>query len=154
MALDGDESTQSTVLSSSTSTHPSSLTPPSHYNEFSDWVEEANLALEGAFPIHRQPRNGKVGVLLLRFENDGLGVISEVAELQSVFVNVYGFETEVWNVPDEDPQKHLSIKLYDFYQKLLRRQLQPERPAPAADRLLRGSCGKTTLGPKRFSVGQ
>jgi hypothetical protein len=110
----GDCSYDSAASSSSMSTHPSTLTPPSHYPEFQDFLEDAKNAMQGAFPIQSRPRNSRVGVLLLRFASDELGVIPELEDLEEVFGDVYGFKTEIWDIPDEFAQTKLSNKINEF----------------------------------------
>jgi hypothetical protein len=110
----GHDSPDSVTPSSSLSTQPSTLTPPSHYDEFQDFLDEAKHALQGAFPLSSRPRNSTVGVLLLRFASDELGVISELKDLENVFKDVYGYDTEIWDIPDKFPQTELSNKVNKF----------------------------------------
>jgi hypothetical protein len=72
-------------------THPVELTPEAHYNKFEEFRTSANQAFQGAFPPHRQPRNAAASVLMLNWEDDDLGVTSEVARLQVVFDQSYRF---------------------------------------------------------------
>ncbi|KAL8904805.1 MAG: hypothetical protein Q9207_003028 [Kuettlingeria erythrocarpa] len=64
----------------------------------------------GAFRNKRRFRYRNVYVLLLSWEADELGVISEVQELDDVFTQTYRFQTEQWRIPNgsarprENPQ--------------------------------------------------
>ena len=48
-----------------------------------------------AFPNRGRSRYKEAHVLLLSWEDDDLGVIDEVTELQDVFQHMYRYETEV-----------------------------------------------------------
>lgn len=114
MDIDLEDSPSSPGLSSSTSTHPSSITVPAYYDEFNEFTQTANAAMKLAYPVHRRPRNPRVGVLLLSFAEDDLGVASEIGPLQDVFKNNYRYETEVWEIPSKSPLSALSQKLHEF----------------------------------------
>jgi hypothetical protein len=57
-----------------------------------------------------------VYVLLLKWEDEdpNLPVSYEISRLQDVFVNVYHFETEIWDIPDEDCHDKVNQKILDF----------------------------------------
>jgi predicted protein tyrosine phosphatase len=52
-------------------------------------------------------------VLLLRWEEDHLNVAGEVEYLEKVFRD-YGFETEIWKIPTESPDRKILRKALDF----------------------------------------
>jgi hypothetical protein len=55
------------------------------------------------FPNREQQRYRKVGVVLIRWEEDTTGVQWELDDLAKVFELDYGFETEKWLIPSADP---------------------------------------------------
>ena len=70
-------------------------------------------AANAAFP-KRLPRYTEVHVLLLSWEDDNLGVITEVLELQDVFRQVYSYEVEEWRIPSAHSYKALRKQITGF----------------------------------------
>ena len=114
---DREDASGSSGTSTSTSTHPSSISVPEYYHEFKDFMETANKAMTKAYPVHQRSRNPRVGVLLLSFEEDDLGVAAEIAPLQEVFEKNYRYESEAWQIPSRSPLARLSSKLHEFREK-------------------------------------
>ena len=127
---DGEDSSSIPGISSSTSTHPSSINVPEYYQEFKDFMETANSAMMKAYPVHRRSRNPRVGVLLLSFEEDDLGVADEIAPLQEVFEKKYRYETEAWQIPSKLPRSALSSKLNAFIDKYCKDDREPYDALP------------------------
>ena len=74
--------------------------------------EAANAAFPKEFSRYR-----KVHVLLLSWEDDNLGVFSEVLELKEVFRDVYHYEVEQWFIPSEQSFKALRQQITRFLDK-------------------------------------
>lgn len=74
---------------------------------------EAALA---AFPNRGRTHYAAVCVLLLSWENDTLGVIDELLELQAVFQTFYSFYTEEWKIPSNGSHNWLFFLLAQFLQ--------------------------------------
>lgn len=130
----------------STTTHPSSISVSAHYDDFKDFAEEANCALQGAFPVHLRSRDSKVGVLLLSFEDDDLGVAEEIEELHKVFEKDYGYKPEPWPIPKVDSQKELSNKLYDFRASYCHQGLEENDTLPLLIVYYAGHAAKPSRG--------
>jgi hypothetical protein len=96
---------------------PPNIVPSHHEENLHAFVEAANKALEHAYPhppAGANERYSQVSVLLLRWKQDDLGVISELRQLQAVFEDAYGFDTESFDIPEEDPEKALASRVLDF----------------------------------------
>lgn len=71
-------------------------------------------AAEAAFPNRGVSRYKEVHALLLSWEDDNLGVVDEVTELEDVFRNCYRFETEAWKIPSKRSHNSLAAKIIAF----------------------------------------
>ena len=72
-------------------------------------------AVVAAFPNKRKRSRYKdVHVLLLSWEDDNLGVIAEVLELQDVFENKYHFDTEEWKIPSDGSHNKLAFRIMQY----------------------------------------
>ena len=80
-------------------------------------LEEFGNLLEGAanaaFP-RRLSRYREAHVLLLSWEDDNLGVITEVSELRDVFRQVYCYDVEEWRIPSHHCYKALRKQINRF----------------------------------------
>ncbi len=79
-------------------------------NKFGHCLEEAANA---AFP-NRLSRYREVHVLLLSWEDDNLGVITEVLELHGVFQQTYLYGVEEWRIPSDHSYKALRKQISSF----------------------------------------
>jgi hypothetical protein len=111
-------------------THPAELRPRKHYESFEEFRDTANEALQGAFPVHRQPRNATVSVLMLSWEDDDLGVMSELIRLRQVFDQEYHFDTEIWEIPSQKPTRRLCDKIIEWKESCCENQVQQGEPLP------------------------
>ena len=50
-------------------------------------------------------------VLLLNWEADDIGTITEVEELRELFANHFAYSTEIWPIPSSRPESALEKKL-------------------------------------------
>lgn len=101
-----------------------------HYDKFEDFRNDANRALRHAFPIHRRPRNATASVLILRWEDDDLGVNDELVRLREVFDELYHFETEIWEIPSWRSAQELSNKVYEWKHQYCEDQACPWEQLP------------------------
>jgi hypothetical protein len=59
-------------------------------------------------------RYSKVQVLTLRWEDDDLGVITELKALGHVFADLYHYEVRTYSIPREKPDEALKRRVLDF----------------------------------------
>ena len=94
-------------------THDISNTPY-HVKDIKALGEIVTSAADAAFPNRGLSRYKEVHALLLSWEDDNLGVIDEVLELQDVFRDLYRFKTEEWKIPSSKSHNLLAAKVLDF----------------------------------------
>lgn len=70
-----------------------------HVKDVATLSDILNQSLSAAFPRATRSRYHDVYVLLLSWEDDDLGVESEINELDYVFENVYRYRTDQWRIP-------------------------------------------------------
>jgi hypothetical protein len=66
-----------------------------------------------------------LNVLLLSWNDDNLGVAREIRALQRVFGKLYGYNTDSWLIPSDDPGWALCDKVHDSTGLLCRLQCLP-----------------------------
>ncbi|KAH8776221.1 hypothetical protein BGZ57DRAFT_953345 [Hyaloscypha finlandica] len=76
--------------------------------------EDLQSAVQAAWPKQDTSRYTKVSVLLLSWVTDDLGVASEVQRLQHVFEDMYKFQVETYQIPDEKPDRALKGRILEF----------------------------------------
>lgn len=96
-----------------TRTHDTSLAEY-HVKDVKKFGEAVSAAAAAAFPNRTRSRYNEVRVLLLSWEEDNLGVISEIVELQSVFEDEYRFQTETWRIPSRRSHSSLLSRMVKF----------------------------------------
>ena len=100
-------------------------TPPPTADEYDKWLyhtgfEEfgSNLheAAKAVFPNTAPSRYRNVYVLMLKWEDEdpNLPVSWEITKLFGVFKDIYHFQTEVWDIPDQDCHAEVNQKILDF----------------------------------------
>ena len=87
-------------------THDISLTG-SHISDLDTWARILNQTISAAHPRTARSRYTGVDVLLLSWEDDDLGVATEIHELDDVFHHVYGYKTKQWKIPSK--QSHIAL---------------------------------------------
>lgn len=118
------------ILPDGTATHPSSIVPSQQLDSYKIFHAVANDAFHGAFPVSNSPRYLKGVVLLLRWEQDDLGVAEDIAKLKDVFEHSYRFETESWVIPSHRPEAMLTQRIYDFRDHHCPTDQAPDEPRP------------------------
>jgi hypothetical protein len=129
----------STQASSGTVTLPS-IFAPLHLEDFQVFKDRANKAFDGAFPKTSRPRYTKVKVLLLNWEDDDLGVDSELKNLGAVFERAFRFETESWGIPSLGSEEALTNHVFKFRSCAAPDQLLIVYYGGHADRLPHNHC--------------
>ncbi|KAK1759833.1 hypothetical protein QBC47DRAFT_116659 [Echria macrotheca] len=74
------------------------LKTESHFPRLNDFVSALDTACKAKWNIRDAPYENVVA-LLLRWEEDDLGVISETEKLEDILRNVYHFDVESWAIP-------------------------------------------------------
>jgi hypothetical protein len=103
---------------------PSSSPPPS-FHDIDRWRAHIGLrefgeglqaAAKAVFPNEQRSRYTKVFCLMLYWEDEdpNLPVSLEVSRLCEVFGEIYGFETEVWKIPDQSSHVKVNLKVLEF----------------------------------------
>jgi hypothetical protein len=87
-----------------------------HHIAFEQFGQDLNLAAKALFPKTSKCRYRNVFVLMLKWndEDPDLPVSLEIQRLYDVFKVTYHFETEVWDIPDEDCHVEVNQKILDF----------------------------------------
>ena len=108
-------------VSSSSSPNSIPLTPDDIsrwqcHMDLQDFGESLHAAAKAVFPNTSKSRYKKVSVLLLSWEDEDpkLPVSLEIEQLDNVFKNLYGFETEIWEIPNQNCHGMLNRKILDF----------------------------------------
>jgi hypothetical protein len=102
-----------------------SSSPPLRANEIDRWnchtsLQEFGTQLQTAanaiFPNIGTSRYRNVYVLMLKWKNEDpmLPVSLEISKLHDVFQDMYHFNTESWDIPDEDCHAEVNQKILDF----------------------------------------
>jgi hypothetical protein len=100
-------------------------TPPPTLDEIDRWAAHIGLqefaeglqaAAKAVFPNETGSRYTKVFVLILcwKDEDPNLPVSIEISRLFDVFKDTYHFETEIWQIPDEDCHSIVNEKILEF----------------------------------------
>ena len=98
-------------------THDTSLLP-FHVKDLATFGQTLTEAANAAFPTARTSARYKaVHVLLLSWENDDLGVIKEILELDSTLTSIYGYATEQWSIPSRRSHNSLAKQLTGYLEK-------------------------------------
>lgn len=87
-----------------------------HVGNLKDFCEILTEAVGAAFPNRGKPGYAAVHVLTLSWEDDDLGVITELLELQKVFETLFLFRTQVWKIPSDDSHILLNLRVIQFLQ--------------------------------------
>ncbi|MCJ1262793.1 hypothetical protein MMC22_002663 [Lobaria immixta] len=85
-----------------------------HIKDVKALGELVTAAAAAAFPNRGRSRYKEAHVLLLSWEDDDLGVIDEIIDLQTVFEETYRFQTERWKIPARESHFSLTIRLMKF----------------------------------------
>lgn len=70
-----------------------------------------NNAAAAAFPRSGSSRYCDVYVLLLSWDDDDLGVVGEIDDLETVFREIYGYKVERWKIPSTTSHNALVFQI-------------------------------------------
>ena len=94
---------------------PHTIPQPRLQDRLDAFVDASNYALKSAYPKPQatgSPRYSKVSVLLIQWEEDDLGVSTELDKLYKVFKVEYGYDCEdIFEIPESGSQVALTIRL-------------------------------------------
>jgi len=95
---------------------PEELSRQQRHTNLENFGKSLQLATRPLFPNTSKSRYSKVSVLLLSWETEDpqLPVSIEIKELADIFQNIYGFETELWTIPEQNCHARLNRKILDF----------------------------------------
>jgi hypothetical protein len=112
--------------------HPTTI-PNTHTT-----IEEWKKATDEAIKLRLESRyNDEVKVLLLTWKANDIGskspdagslVLDETIELQRVFKEIYGYQTELFEIPSDSPQMELQTLLSKILLDLDKERLKKKRP--------------------------
>jgi hypothetical protein len=100
-------------------------TPPPRADDIDRWQchtslrrfgTQLQMAANAIFPNVATSRYRDVYVLMLKWKDEDprLPVSQEISKLHDVFQDVYHFNTESWDIPDEDCHAEVNQKILDF----------------------------------------
>lgn len=75
---------------------------------------DLEVAVKAAWPRRHHIRYTQVHVLLIIWEDDDLGVLSEIQDLEHVFDSMYHYRVETYEIPQAKPEKQLNRRILDF----------------------------------------
>jgi hypothetical protein len=106
---------------------PNSTPPPrgdeidrsQYHTSLQEWGKSLHDAAQAVFPNTPSSRYRDVYVLMLKWEDEDpqLPVSYDIPKLQDVFEKTYGFETELWDIKDNDCHMEVNQKIIDFSRK-------------------------------------
>ncbi|KAG4439647.1 hypothetical protein IFR05_004844 [Cadophora sp. M221] len=96
-----------------TNTHDVSYTGE-HIPDIAHFAADLNIAVNAGWAQRHEARYSKVHVLLLKWVDDDLGVDSELKDLGQVFSGLFRYDVDVFEIPNEKPDKALSRRVIDF----------------------------------------
>jgi hypothetical protein len=85
-----------------------------HIPTLSDLTADLEAATHAVWSRRHESRYSNVYALFLRWESDDLGVITESNDLQHVFQDLYHYQVESYNIPDERPDASLKRHILQF----------------------------------------
>ncbi|KAG4431285.1 hypothetical protein IFR05_013229 [Cadophora sp. M221] len=96
-----------------------SRSPSASLSDISVQLESspASSAATKIFPNKGRSRYKDIQVLLLRWEEDTMGVQYELDDLATCFAEDYGFKTETWLIPNAQPHLALMGKAFKMVQE-------------------------------------
>ncbi|KAL2043780.1 hypothetical protein N7G274_003299 [Stereocaulon virgatum] len=95
-------------------THDTTMAPY-HIEDLATFGEWLNNATAAAFPrVPSSSRYREVYALLLSWEEDNLGIIGEIRQLDDVLKDVYHYETGQWKIPNTRSHNSLASRLTTF----------------------------------------
>jgi len=94
-------------------THDISFTED-HLADIDEVAAHMRAAVKAGWAKRHQMRYSKAYVLLLSWEEDDLGVHTEINELRDVFEDMYHFEVQEYNIPSTKPIRSVMNRVKEF----------------------------------------
>ncbi|KAF8851278.1 hypothetical protein BDZ45DRAFT_696080 [Acephala macrosclerotiorum] len=113
MSDSNSQQESSPASSISLTTHDISRTKY-HIDELGTFAARLENASASIFPNKGRSRYKDIRVLLLRWEEDNMGVQYELNDLAKTFKSTYGFDTEIWVIPTAKSLFALNRKTWQF----------------------------------------
>ncbi|KAI4195194.1 MAG: hypothetical protein LQ350_007344 [Teloschistes chrysophthalmus] len=88
--------------------------PDDAFLDEADRQAQLNEAAERQYQDWPKSSYTDVNVLLLRWAEDNLGVITEVKKLERIWRDHFNFTTEIWDIPSTDSEERLVDKIMQF----------------------------------------
>jgi hypothetical protein len=101
------------LSSRSSRTHDISLTEH-HVPDIRHVAADLNAAVQAVWAKRHEIRYSKAYVLLLSWEDDDLGVQTEIDELRKVFNETYHFEVQEYKIPSTKPSRNVNTRVREF----------------------------------------
>ncbi|MCJ1330704.1 hypothetical protein MMC10_007390 [Thelotrema lepadinum] len=84
-----------------------------HLKDFGEFFDYLNRGAKSALPRVSR-RHSEAHVLLVRWEEDDLGTVNEINDLDNVFKDLYNYQTEQYLIPSRSSANELEGALVDF----------------------------------------
>jgi hypothetical protein len=94
-------------------THDISLTE-NHVPDIEYIAEDLKAAVQAVWAKRHDIRYSKAFVLLLSWEDEDLGVHTEINELRDVFDERYHFEVQEYKIPSMKPTRNVTNRVREF----------------------------------------
>ncbi|PVH71184.1 hypothetical protein DL98DRAFT_660783 [Cadophora sp. DSE1049] len=85
-----------------------------HIPDIAHLATDLQAAVNAGWSRRHDIRYSKVQVLLLKWEDDDLGVETELKDLGHVFSDLFHYGVDVFDIPSEKPDKALKRRVFDF----------------------------------------
>ncbi|KAJ4294458.1 hypothetical protein N0V90_008149 [Kalmusia sp. IMI 367209] len=85
-----------------------------HIHSVEKFAEDLSVAVNAAWPTRHESRYSEVQVLLLSWEDDDLGVLHEIGDLERTFRDLFNYEVTKWRIPKHKPERKLNLQVGDF----------------------------------------
>ncbi|KAL8723582.1 MAG: hypothetical protein Q9225_000124 [Loekoesia sp. 1 TL-2023] len=82
-----------------------------HVKDIQTLCEILNRSLSAAFPRASRSRYSDVYVLLISWEDDDLGVVTEIDELEVLLRHMYQYRTDQWRIPSAKSHNALARRI-------------------------------------------
>jgi hypothetical protein len=96
-------------------THDIGLTN-SHIPKIGRLCQDLNTAVNAIWPRRHHTRYKATHVLLLSWEEDDLGVLSETKRLKHVFQDRFNYQVQEYQIPSTKPDTKLKGRIFEFLQ--------------------------------------
>ncbi|KAH9213693.1 hypothetical protein DL95DRAFT_524350 [Leptodontidium sp. 2 PMI_412] len=85
-----------------------------HIPDIAHLAADLQVAVNAGWSRRHEIRYSRVQVLLLKWQDDDLGVETELKDLGHVFADLFHFGVDVFDIPSDKPDKALKRRVFDF----------------------------------------